>query len=119
VRRRLTGVVLLGAAVAVALAGGCSSDDDSPEDPADALAERVSAILDDDSSAVLERLAEGDVGVTADELADADVLCPRVTDPEPGDRATCRVTAGVTELELDIEFGGDGGLDVVAVAVAP
>lgn len=114
--RRAAGVVLAG--VVAVMATGCSSDD-SPDDPAEALAERVSAILDDDSSAVLERLAEGDVGVTADELADAEVLCPRVTDPDQGDRATCRVTAGGTELELDVEFGGDGGLDVVAVAVAP
>jgi len=106
------------AVVALAGAAACSEDDE-PDGPAEALAARVSAILDDDGSAVLERLAEGDVGVTAAELAEADVLCPAVTDPDPGDTATCRVTAGDVELELDVEFGDDGGLTVIAVAVAP
>lgn len=109
----------LAAVVAALLGGGCDDGDDASSDPADVLADRVSAVLADDSSAVLERLAEGDVGVTAEALADADVRCPRVTEPAAGDRATCRVTTGDAELELDVEFDADGGLEVVAVAVAP
>lgn len=102
---------------AAAFVAACAEDE--PDDPAAALADRVAAILDDDGSAVLERLAEGDVGVDADQLADAEVLCPRVTEPEPGDRATCRVTAGAAELEVDVEFQEGGSLEVVAVGVAP
>lgn len=104
---------------AVALAGGCADDDAAPDDPAGALAERVSAVLGSEGSAVLDRLAQGDVGVTAEDLAAAEVLCPRVTEPAPGDRATCRVTAGGVELELDVEFRADGGIEVIAVAAAP
>jgi hypothetical protein len=111
-------VAALALAAATPLAtGGCS--DDEPDDPADALADRVTTILEDDGSAVLERLAEGGIGIDDADLAEADVLCPRVTDPEVGDRATCRVTAGGVELELDVEFENDGALEVVQVAVAP
>ena len=38
----------------------------------------------------------GATAVTADDLADADVVCPHVTCPTAGDRATCRVTAAWT-----------------------
>lgn len=96
---------------------GCG--DDGPDDPAGALADRVSAILEGDGDAVLQRLEEGGIGLDAEALGDADVLCPRVSDPSPGDRATCRVTAEGVELEVDVEFGADGGLQVVQVAVAP
>lgn len=109
--------VLAGAAAASLAVAGCA--DDAPADPADALAERVSGILEGDGEAVLQRLEEGGIGLDADALAGAEVLCPRVRDPAPGDRATCRVTAGEVELEVDVEFGAGGGLQVVQVAVAP
>lgn len=99
------------------LVGGCA--DDPPADPAEALADRVTGILEGDGEVVLQRLEEGGIGLGADALRDADVLCPRVTDPAPGDRATCRVAADGVELELDVEFVADGGLRVVQVAVAP
>jgi hypothetical protein len=105
------------AATAPLLVAGCA--DDPPPGPAEVLADRVSRILEGEGDAVLQRLAEGGIGLDADALGEADVLCPRVTDPAPGDRATCRVTVDDVELELDVEFGADGGLQVVQVAVAP
>jgi len=103
---------------AVALGAGCGDEGD--DDPAALLADRVSAILDSDSSAVVDRLAESGSALDAAALADAAVRCPRVAAPEPDDRATCRVTAADgTELELDVEFQDDGGIEVVALALAP
>lgn len=110
-------MLVVAAAAATLVGAGCA--DDGPEDPADALAERVSAILEDDGGAVLDRLQEGGLGLDARALADAEVVCPRVRTPDPGDRATCRVAAGEVELEVDVEFAADGGLQVVQVAVAP
>jgi outer membrane lipopolysaccharide assembly protein LptE/RlpB len=116
VLRRLAALATIAAFL---VAAGCGDDTDGDTDSATALAQRISAILESDSSAVVERLAEGGSEVDADALADADVVCPRVEAPEPGDRATCRVTAAGTELELDVEFQDDGGIEVVTLAVAP
>lgn len=113
----LSRVALVAASLLVLAVAGCG--DDGPEDPADALADRVHAILDGDADAVLQRLEEGGIGLDAGALGDADVLCPRVRTPDVGDRATCRVTADDIELELDVEFEDGGGLQVVQVAVAP
>lgn len=111
--------VLAGAALGIVGLVLFTGGDDGPADPAAELADRVHDILRSDTSSVLDRLAEGDVGVTADDLADADILCPRVRAPEAGDGATCRLDAGGTELELDVEFEADGSIQVVAVALAP
>jgi hypothetical protein len=110
-------VAAVAAAAAMSVGAGCA--DDGPDDPADALADRVSAILEEDGGAVLDRLQEGGLGVDAEALGDAEVVCPQVRTPDPGDRATCRVVAGDLELEVDVEFTADGGLQVVQVAVAP
>jgi hypothetical protein len=106
-------------AIALLVVAGAGCSDDGPDDPAEVLADRISAILEGDGDAVLQRLEEGGLGVSAEELADADVVCPRVTDPAPGDLATCNLTTDEVELELDVEFREDGGLEVVQVAVAP
>ena len=96
-------------AVAVALttgvalgAAGCGSGDE--ESPRDALADRVVAVLEADGGAV-----DGD-------LEGADVTCPTVEAPEPGDRATCTVRLdGNRTVDVDVEFEGDGSIAVVAV----
>ena len=71
---------------------GCGDD---VEAPADALADRVVAVLD---------------------LEGAEVTCPEVEKPEAGDRATCTAHFDSDrELQVDIEFEADGAFAVVAV----
>lgn len=87
------------ATTALALAA-CGGDDE----PADALAERVVAVL------------EADGGAVDGNLAGADVSCPDVRDPEAGDRATCTIRFdGDRRIHVDVEFEADGAITVVAV----
>ena len=76
----------------VPAAAGCGDGD---EPPADALADRVAAVLD---------------------LEGADVTCPDVEAPEAGDRATCTARFDrERRMQVDIEFDADGAFAVVAV----
>jgi hypothetical protein len=84
---------------------GCGDDSSGATDGAGGdLAERVVAVLEADGQTV-----DGD-------LEGADVSCPDVHDPQPGDRATCDVRFGPQrEVEVDVEFGDGGSITVVAV----
>jgi hypothetical protein len=91
--------LLLGALVVAAACGGDDGGDETGED----LADRVVAVLEADGEAV-----DGS-------LEGAAVTCPDV-DPEPGDRATCTIElAGDRQVQVDVEFDGDGAITVVAV----
>lgn len=83
-----------------ACAGGGGGGDGGR--PAEVLADRVAALL-----------AAGD----SSDAAGADVTCPSVRDPRPGDRATCvaRMDDGHVS-EVDVEFQADDSIVVVAVA---
>jgi hypothetical protein len=86
---------------ATTAATACGDDGGSARDP---LAERLVALLEADAEAI-----DGDV-------AAAQVTCPTVPSPEPGDVATCvvRFDDG-RRLEVDVEFQADGAIVVVAV----
>jgi hypothetical protein len=97
----LTRAVAVAASATVVLAGCGDGDDGSRRD---ALAERVVAVL------------EADGGAVDGNLDGADVTCPAVDDPAPGDRATCTVGLdGDRSVQVDIEFEADGSIAVVAV----
>jgi hypothetical protein len=104
-------------ALAVALAlTGCSSDGDGPSD---VLAEQVRAALAADPAAVADRLDEQGLTVDADDLAAAELTCPEVSDPSPGDVATCTAAIAGEAVAIDVEFGEDGAVTVVGVEAAP
>jgi hypothetical protein len=109
------------ACVVLSVATGCSPGGSSADDPAAVLADRVQDVLTTSSGGrvVAERLEAFGVDLAADELAAATPRCPRVEDPEPGDEATCRLTVGDHELELVVEFGADGSIELVDAVVAP
>lgn len=91
--------------VALLLLAACNDDGGSGgSEGADRLADRVVGVLEAQGDAV-----DGD-------LEGADVSCPTVRDPEPGDRATCviRFDDG-RRVEVDVEFDADGSIAVVAV----
>jgi hypothetical protein len=110
------GLLLLASGVVVAACAAGGADD-----PAAALADRVQDVLAsaDGGASVVQRLSQFGVSVTADELADGSLLCPRVTDPAAGDEATCKVTVGDQEYEIDVEFESDGSIKLVDAEVAP
>lgn len=93
-------------AVAVALAVSACGDDGAEPPAADRLADRLVAVLAADPGNV-----DGDV-------TDAEVTCPSIADPDPGDVATCvlRFDDG-RDVEVDVEFQADGAIVVVAVLV--
>lgn len=96
---------LLALAVAVVL-GGCGDTGGGRRDTAgNELSRRVRAVLTADPTLV-------------DGLAIEDVTCPNVTEPAPGDRATCivHVDGVAPRVEVDIEFDEDGTFVVVDVA---
>jgi hypothetical protein len=70
-----------------------------------------------------DRLGELGVDVDAGALRDLDaddLRCPTVRAPRPGDRATCQVELGSTDVSIDVEFGAeDEGLTVVGVEAVP
>lgn len=91
----------------VGAAGACGGDDGEgdAETGGEALAERLVAVLE---GAGADRI-DGD-------LDGADVTCPRLDDPQPGDRATCVVEPRRGgEVEVDVEFDTDGSIAVVAM----
>jgi len=94
-----TAVVAI-AAVTVAIPA-CGDDGGSASD---ALADRLAALLEAEPDAI-----DGDVD-------DAQVTCPSVPSPEPGDVATCvvRFDDG-RRVEVDVEFQAGGAIAVVAV----
>lgn len=86
----------------VAVLAGCGSDGGA--EPADRLTERLVAVLRADPAVV-----GGDVG-------DAEVMCPVVRTPDPGDVATCVLRfEGGRRVEVDVEFQADGAIVVVGV----
>lgn len=112
-------LALVGVGVAAGAGAGCSSESSS-SDPARALAERVQDVLASDAGqGIVDRIGQFDVEVTREELAEQLALCPRVTDPEPGDQATCLLTVGSRTFEIDVEFEDDGSIQVVEAEVAP
>lgn len=96
------------AAALLVTGAGCGDDDGDGGDSetgGDALAERLVAVLEGEGA---DRI-DGD-------LDGADVTCPRLDDPRPGDRATCIVEPRRGgEVEVDVEFDADGSIAVVAV----
>jgi hypothetical protein len=93
--------VLRAVATTTLLLAACGGGD---EDPADALADRVVAVLEADGDAV-----DGD-------LSGADVRCPEVREPDVGDRATCTIRlSGDRRIHVDVEFEEGGAIAVVAV----
>ena len=115
-------VVVGGFAVAAAVLGGCGEQEGS-SGPAGELADEVADAMATGADQVAERLGTEGVDVDAGdvrELDGGDVLCPVVRDPQPGDRATCRVELGGIDVEVDVEFGAEGeSLTVIGVQAAP
>jgi len=109
--------VVVGAAVVVAvvLLGGS----DSPDDEADVLEQEVGAALRSGAEDVIARLDQDGIVVDERDIDAAEPACPRVFEPAAGDRATCSVVLGDTEVSVEVEFGADSGVTIVAVAAAP
>jgi hypothetical protein len=93
-------------------ATACSADSGDDE-----LGARVHAVLAADPGPVVARLAELGVDVGAGALEDAEIGCPKVDEPEPGDTATCVTELADREVSVDVEFTDDGGVRIVCVEV--
>lgn len=107
-------------AVTVLLVTGCASGGAGGDDPAVELARRVRAVLTGPGGGqVIERAASFGFEIPGAALAEGALLCPRVIDPDPGDEATCRLTVGDRELEIDVAFEAGGGIRVVDALMAP
>lgn len=112
---RLATSAIAGVLLAVAACG----DDDGGEPPSE-LEEQVAAAVADGAEDVRVRLETLGVSVEGAELEGVeggDLLCPRVTDPEPGDRATCELTLEPALVLVDVEFAADGSVSVIGIEV--
>ena len=118
-KRPVVAVAAATVAAVLAAAGFAGCGDGDGDDPRQQLADRVQAALAADPQAVVDRLEQLDVDATTDDVEGVDLTCPRVTDPAPGDLATCDGEIAGVQVAVDVEFGEGDDLTVVLVEVRP
>ena len=101
------------ATVSLLVGGACSGS------PGDDLDDRVHDALVAEPGPIIDRLAELGLDADAAALEEAEVRCPTVDDPQPGDTATCTVVGFGDEVTVDVQFADGGGVQVVGVDAVP